>query len=49
LHTNQATGKTEFFPIADEAHVDERRASVGLEPLADYAKGFGLEYKPVAR
>lgn len=49
LHTNQATGKTEFFPIADEAHVDERRASVGLEPLADYAKGFGLKYKPVAR
>jgi hypothetical protein len=24
-------------PIEDEAHVDERRAAVGLEPLADYA------------
>jgi len=46
---NEATGKPEFFPIADEAHVDERRASMGLEPLADYAKGFGLEYKPVSK
>jgi hypothetical protein len=36
----------EFFPIADEAHVDERRASMGLEPLADYAKNFGLDYQP---
>jgi len=44
-----ATGKPEFFPIADEAHVDERRASMGLEPLADYAKGFGLEYKPASK
>jgi hypothetical protein len=46
LHTNQTTGKMEFLPIADEAHVDERRASMGLEPLADYAKGFGLDYHP---
>jgi hypothetical protein len=43
---NAATGKPEFFPIADEAQVDERRASMGLEPLADYAKNFGLEYQP---
>lgn len=46
LHDNPQTGKLEFYPIADEAHVDERRASVGLEPIAEYAKGFGLEYKP---
>jgi hypothetical protein len=46
---NNSTGKPEFFPIADEAHVDERRASMGLEPLADYAKGFGLEYKPMLK
>jgi hypothetical protein len=32
--------------IDDEARVDERRASVGLGPLADYLKGFGIEYKP---
>jgi len=43
------TGKPEFFPIADEAHVDERRASMGLEPLAEYAKGFGLDYKPISK
>lgn len=46
---DEATGKPEFFSIADEAHVDERRASMGLEPLADYAKGFGLKYQPVAK
>jgi hypothetical protein len=38
-------GGLEFFPIEDEAHVDERRKAVGLEPLAEYAKRFGLEYK----
>ena len=46
---NETTGQPEFFPIADEAHVDERRASMGLEPLADYAKGFGLNYQPVGK
>lgn len=35
-----------FDPIEDEAHVDERRRSIGLEPLADYAKRFGLSYTP---
>ena len=35
-----------FAPIEDEAHVDQRRRSVGLEPLADYAKRFGLSYTP---
>ncbi|WP_223650307.1 DUF6624 domain-containing protein [Hymenobacter psoromatis] len=43
---NATTGKPEFFPIADEAHVDERRASMDLEPLTDYARGFGLNYQP---
>lgn len=33
-----------FDPIEDAAHVDERRRSVGLEPMADYAKRFGLTY-----
>ncbi|QKG58857.1 hypothetical protein GKZ68_05815 [Hymenobacter sp. BRD128] len=49
LHSNPDTGKIEFLPIADEAHVDERRASMGLEPLADYAKNFGLDYRPVSK
>ena len=35
-------GKPTLWPVEDEAHVDERRAGVGLEPLADYLKRFGL-------
>ena len=37
--------KLELYPIEDELHVEERRAAVGLPPLADYLKLFGLEYK----
>ena len=32
-----------LWPIEDEEHVDERRAEVGLEPLAEYLKRFGIE------
>jgi len=39
-----ANGKMVFHDIEDEAHVDERRAAIGMEPLASYAKRFGLEY-----
>ena len=46
VRTNTSTGKAEFFPIAEEARVDERRATMGLGTLADYAKGFGMEYVP---
>jgi hypothetical protein len=46
LTSNMDTRKYEFYPIEDEAHVDERRATVGLGPLAEYAKHFGLEYTP---
>lgn len=35
-----------FDPIEDEAHVDERRASVGLPPMAEYARMFGASYTP---
>jgi hypothetical protein len=34
----QRDGRLEPHPIEDEARVDERRAAVGLEPLADYAR-----------
>lgn len=44
-----AKGKSEFFPIADEPDVDKRRAAVGLEPLEEYAKYYGIDYHlPVA-
>lgn len=35
-----------FHPIEDEANVDRRRAEMGLEPIAEYAKSFGIEYVP---
>ncbi len=44
LRTNEKTGKYEFYPIEREANVDKRRASVGLEPLEQYAKYFGVDY-----
>lgn len=39
-------GEQEFYPIEDEENVNIRRASVGLQPLEDYAKYFGIDYKP---
>jgi hypothetical protein len=33
-------GKTVPYPIADTAHLDERRASMGLEPFEQYRKHF---------
>lgn len=43
VRTNEA-GKFEFFPIKDEANVNKRRAAVGLQPLEEYAKHFGIIY-----
>jgi hypothetical protein len=42
LHQDPKTGKTVFYPIEDEANVDERRKAMGLEPLSEYAKRFGI-------
>ena len=48
LYGSQLGGEPlRFAPIEDEAHVDARRRSIGLQPLADYAKLFGLVYTPV--
>jgi uncharacterized protein DUF6624 len=33
------------FPIEDEEHVDERRTSIGLEPIAEYFKSMNKSYK----
>ena len=41
-----ADGARRFHPIADEATVDVRRAAVGLEPLADYARRMDVVYAP---
>ena len=39
-------GTPKVRPIEDEACVDARRASVGLEPLAEYLRRFGIDYVP---
>lgn len=36
------TGKSYFTPIKDPENVDRRRASVGLQPMAEYAKAFKI-------
>jgi len=38
-------GNPVFSPIKDEANVNKRRAEVGLGPLEEYAKFFGIDYK----
>jgi hypothetical protein len=39
-------GGQEFYPIEDEKNVNSRRSKVGLKPIEEYAKYFGIEYKP---
>lgn len=40
------TKKFIIQPINDEKNVNKRRARVGLQPLEEYVKLWGLEYKP---
>jgi hypothetical protein len=46
LHKEAGSGGWTLYPIEDEAHVDDRRATVGFEPLAEYVKQFGISYEP---
>lgn len=39
------TGGQEFYPIADEKNVNIRRAKIGLGPMEEYAKYFGIDYR----
>ena len=39
------TGGWKFSPIADEKYVNIRRKKIGLQPLEEYAKNFGIDYK----
>lgn len=43
--TRDSSGNSIFHPIEDEPRVNERRKKVGLGPLEDYAKHFGIEYQ----
>jgi hypothetical protein len=46
LRVDPATRQMSLWPVRDEAAVDQRRASVGLNPLAEYLVNFGIEYRP---
>ena len=49
LYGSQLDGKPGHFvtaPLQDPAHVDQRRALMGLEPLADYIRGTNAAYTP---
>jgi hypothetical protein len=49
LSISPTGGTPTLDPIENEACVDVRRKSVGLEPLAEYLKRFAIMYKPVGR
>lgn len=46
VHEDTITKKMVFLPIKNEKEVDKRRKKMKMEPLADYAKKFGIIYKP---
>ena len=48
LYGSQLFGHNAFFPIANIDGVDERRQSMGLEPIKEYAKKFNLDTIVVA-
>jgi hypothetical protein len=45
IHRDLKTGNYFVAPIEDESNVNKRRASVGLEPLEEYAKHWNIDYK----
>ena len=40
FYLDEATNEYELYPIDDEAHVDARRETLGLEPLAEYVRSI---------
>ena len=45
-NTGYLANKAEIAPIEDEENVNKRRAKVGLKPIEQQAKEFGIDYKP---
>jgi hypothetical protein len=45
---NSTTGEYFVLPLEDPEHVDERRAQVGLPPLADYLKNWKITWDVAA-
>ena len=46
LATDEVTKELKLWPVENEEEVDARRAAVGLPPIAEYLKLFGLKYNP---
>ncbi len=46
MRSSPTPGPPVLDPIEDEPCVDRRRAAVGLEPLGDYLRRFGVSYTP---
>lgn len=42
---DSSTGGWKFYPIEDEKNVNARRRLMGLEPIEEYARYFGIVYK----
>lgn len=38
-------GEPVFYPIEDEKNVNQRRTSIGMETIEEYAKHFGINYQ----
>lgn len=45
IKVNPKTNVPYIYPIEDEQNVDIRRAAVGLNPIAEYAKLYNVEYE----
>jgi hypothetical protein len=44
IYWNEKTSSYYVAPLNDPQNVDHRRALVGLEPIAEYAKGFDITW-----
>ena len=45
LHRNAETNIWEIYAIENAACVDQRRAKIGLEPMEEYVRPFGIKYE----
>ena len=43
--TDKESGEAAVCPIIDPGKVDQRRAEIGFEPLAEYLQFFGIDYR----
>lgn len=45
VHKENGSDKWSLYPIEDPQNVNERRAQVGLDPIEEYLKQLGIDYK----